>query len=303
VAELLKPIGFWSYARSDDAHSDRRLSALRRRLADELQLLIGRQSVQIFVDVAAIPMGADWLKEIYKALGESSFLIAIVTPAFLESEMCCREVMRFREREQELGRDDLIFPFHYIDVAHIEPGEVHDPAVLALLKSRQRFEFAALRHRPAESEDVATKLGELAEAIRSALRRHVAVEAAAQPPAPTPSVLPVPVVGRHIGPEEVQIIRSVAQPGARVSIIPFMPGEPVRFANALAGALAAVPGAKVEIGLGNMIMNGQEGLIVQYDHSNAVSASVFEALRRAGLSPVDGPAAPGPVVFIKVAPQ
>jgi TIR domain len=139
VAELLKPIGFWSYARSDDAHSGGRLGELRRLLADELHLLIGpRQSVQIFVDVATIPIGSDWLKEIYKALGESSFLIAIVTPAFLESEMCCREVMRFREREQELGRDDLIFPFHYIDVAHIEPGEVHDPSVLALLKSRQR---------------------------------------------------------------------------------------------------------------------------------------------------------------------
>ena len=175
MAEPLKPIGFWSYTSSDDAHSGGRLSALRLKLAGELQLLIGRrQPVRIFQDVAAIPFGTDWLKEIHKAIDELSFLLPIVTPAFLESEMCCQEVMRFRERERELGRDDLIFPFRYIDVSDINPDEVHDPAVLALLNSRQRFDFASLRHRSPDSEEVATKLALLATALRAALRRIVA---------------------------------------------------------------------------------------------------------------------------------
>jgi TIR domain len=104
VAEALKPIGFWSYTSSDDTRSGGRLSQLRRLLADELQLLIGRrQPVHLWQDVAAIPHGSDWLKEIHKALDASSFFIPIVTPAFLESEMCSLEVMRFREREQSLG--------------------------------------------------------------------------------------------------------------------------------------------------------------------------------------------------------
>jgi hypothetical protein len=92
-------------------------------------------------------------------------------PAFLESEMCRQEVMRFRQREQELGRDDLIFPFRYLDVSDIKPDEVHDPAVLALLNSRQRFDFASLRHRPPDSEDVLTNVALLAKALRT---RHCA---------------------------------------------------------------------------------------------------------------------------------
>jgi formylglycine-generating enzyme required for sulfatase activity len=172
VDEPLKPIGFWSYTSSDDKSAGGRLSQLRRLLADELQLQIGRrQQVHIFQDVAAIPHGSDWLKEIHSALGRASFLIPIVTPAFLESEMCCLEVSRFREREAELGRDDLIFPFVYIDLKDIHASEVHDPAVLTLLKSRQWFDFSLSRHRPPDSEEVAAKLAAFAASVRFALRK------------------------------------------------------------------------------------------------------------------------------------
>jgi len=222
VAEPLKPIGFWSYTSSDDKSSRGRLSQLRRLLADELQLLIGRnQQVHVWQDVAAIPHGTDWLKEIHKALDQTSFFIPIVTPAFLESEMCCQEVLRFHQRQQDLGRDDLIFPFHYIDIADIQDHEVHDPAVLALLKSRQRIDFSPLRHRSPESEDVATSLNVLAKAIRAALRRIVvpdavkvggvirdsgAIALGATAPAATPR-LPVPgtVMREGAGPEMVLI--------------------------------------------------------------------------------------------------
>jgi formylglycine-generating enzyme required for sulfatase activity len=208
VAEPLKPIGFWSYTSSDDTRSGGRLSQLRRLLADELQLLIGRrQQVHIWQDVAAIPFGADWLKEIHKALDASSFLIPIVTPAFLESEMCCLEVMRFHQREQELGRGDLIFPFRYVDVADIRPGEVHDPAVLDLLNSRQWIDFAPLRLRPSDSQAVMEKLAALAASIRAALRRAVAPEPwqdkpepLAQPPVPRQSGLAQPAVARAPAP-------------------------------------------------------------------------------------------------------
>jgi hypothetical protein len=87
-----------------------------------------------------------------------------------------------------------------------------------------------------------------------------------------------------------------------LSIIPFMPGEPQTFADDLGTVLATVPGAQVAVGHDNMIMNGQTGLIVQYDRSNPVSVSVFKALVKAGLHPTEGPSAPGSVVYIKVAP-
>jgi TIR domain len=175
VTDYLKPTGFWSYTSSDDAASKGRLSKLRGLLADELQLKIGRApKVNIFQDVVAIPHGSKWLNEIDNALNNSSFLIAIVTPAFLQSEWCCQEVLRFGDREAKLGRDDLIFPLHYISVDDLEPhrtGDIRDREVLDLLRSRQWVDFRLLRLRDPSKEDVAEWLDTFATSLRMALRR------------------------------------------------------------------------------------------------------------------------------------
>ena len=120
----LEPIGFWSYARSDDEASNGRLSTLRHLSRGELKLHWGRREVRIWRDVKAIPYGATRLTEIEQVLAESSFFIPIVARAFQESEMCCREVMLFHRRQFVLGRDDLIFPFHFIDVTRVGKNEL-----------------------------------------------------------------------------------------------------------------------------------------------------------------------------------
>ncbi|MGD0433764.1 MAG: toll/interleukin-1 receptor domain-containing protein, partial [Acetobacteraceae bacterium] len=117
----LDPIGFWSYTTSDDVASRGDLSHLRRLLRDDLQRLVGREpDVRIFQDASAIPKGADWEERINEALDTASFIIPILTPAFLQSEWCCKEVLRFREREKALGRNNLIFPFHLTDTDHLD---------------------------------------------------------------------------------------------------------------------------------------------------------------------------------------
>ncbi len=198
MTEYLKPIGFWSHTSSDDMAARGRLSQLRLLLAHALQLRIGREpKVNIFQDVAAIPYGTYWLQQIRKALDESSFFIPIVTPAFLQSEMCCQEFTYFHAREIELGRDDLIFPLHYIDVDDVDANraaECCDPAALRLLRSRQIVDFRPLWLRDAESEAIRVKLDEFATSIRRALRRQVA----------TPTAAPVsPAAARLTGASDV----------------------------------------------------------------------------------------------------
>ncbi len=78
----LRPTGFWSYTTDDDRVSGGRLSQLRRLLADELKLKVGRTPVYTFQDVAAIPPGKDWEREIDAALEQASFCIPIITPGF-----------------------------------------------------------------------------------------------------------------------------------------------------------------------------------------------------------------------------
>ena len=189
MTDVLPPIGFWSYTSSDDTAARGKLSQLRSLLNDELQLKIGRsQTVKIFQDVAAIKHGEDWEKAIHAALDQSSFLIPIITPAFLESEWCCREVLHFHARAQALGRDDLIFPVHYVDSDPDRAGVCHDPEALAVLRRHQWIDFRALRIRNPDSEAAAAVLDTFTDSIRDALRRAVVL---APPPPRVPPVVAV----------------------------------------------------------------------------------------------------------------
>ena len=173
---MLKPIGFWSYSATDDEYSRGRLSQLRALLAAELQQKIGRRlKVNIFQDVAAIPPGAEWEKQIRRTPKNSSFLIPIVTPASLQSEWCCREINMFREREATtLWRADLIFPLHYTSIDELilsRPDDCYDPQVFNFLRSRQWIDFRDVRLKNPESEVVAMRIERMANAICSSLRR------------------------------------------------------------------------------------------------------------------------------------
>ena len=171
MSDDLPPIGFWSYTTSDDTSSRGKLSQLRRLLADELQQKVGRRSkVLIWQDANAIPHGATWREEIHKGIDGSSFFIPIVTPAFLESEWCCYEVMRFHALEQQRGRNDLIFPLHYVETDDFHPEEAHDPQVLTLLRARQMFDFRRLRVANPEGKAVAQALDRFTDSIKGALR-------------------------------------------------------------------------------------------------------------------------------------
>lgn len=190
----LEPIGFWSYTSSDDTASRGHLSKLRRLLADDLQRVIGREPiVHIFQDVAAIPKGSDWEEKIHEALDAASFIIPILTPAFLQSEWCCKEVLRFRTRELALGRNNLIFPFHFTDTAHVDPDdkrEVFEKAVLTLLRRRQITDFRMLELEDPDHRDVRYKLRELSTAIRDALRMRPAAASGGRVGVTTPAAVP-----------------------------------------------------------------------------------------------------------------
>ena len=104
MPDLLKPTGFWSYHRPDGTNSDGRMQRLHELLKSELYSLVDGE-VDIFRDVETLRTGDAWEKEIHDAIDRSSFLIALVTPRFLQSEWCAREIRLFHEREKLLGRE------------------------------------------------------------------------------------------------------------------------------------------------------------------------------------------------------
>jgi hypothetical protein len=141
------------------------------------------------------------------------------------------------------------------------------------------------------------RIGRLEQVVEELGRGHIIAPA-------VPPISSAPTEARYILTDDARrIIRETTMPSAIVSIIPFMPNLE-QFASDLGAAFAAVPRVQVAVGHGNTIINGQTGLIVQYDHNNPVSASVFNALVKAGLNPIEGaPATGSPIVFIKVAPR
>jgi hypothetical protein len=183
----LPPLGFWSYSRRDDELSLGRLSSLRSLLMQELQQQYGRDSIRLFQDLTTIPHGSAWEREIRRAIDQSTFLIAIITPNFVQSEWCSREIRLFLEREKQLASRypelpdrGRIFPILFIDVEDVEPDDV---VAFSALKDLQWFDFRRFRHRSYEEAAVREAVSELASSIRDLLKLRVA-------PAPEPS-LPV----------------------------------------------------------------------------------------------------------------
>lgn len=146
----LPPIGFWSYARQDDVLANGDLTQLRTQVRTALQRQFGRTPIEIFQDTSAIPHGAKWEQEIRHSLFNSTFFIPILTPNFMQSEWCCKEVTLFLERQQQLfdtypdlPRESRIFPVLYVDIERVDTV---DPSVLTLLKSLQSFDFRELQY-------------------------------------------------------------------------------------------------------------------------------------------------------------
>lgn len=198
----LPPIGFWSYATTDEQATRGRLSRLRADLANEIQLQVGHPAVRIFQDAATISPGAAWEQTINEALAESSFFIPIITPGFLQSEWCTKELFRFRAIMEGRGRKDLIFPLHYQDVTRFGAdlrSQAFDPKVLTYLRSLQWVDFRQLQLRNAESEEVRQAEVRVAKAIVEALRRDDTQQAPVfDPPPPRPR--PVPPQPRPLPP-------------------------------------------------------------------------------------------------------
>jgi len=163
-----KPVAFISYAHRDN--SDDSLTRLRKYL----EVIVGQQTgedFKIFLD-HDIEWGQNWRERIEESLDEVTFLIPIVTPSFFSSEECRNELRRFLDREQQLGRKDLVLPIYYRDTELLSDktarGSDEDAQAI---HTHQYADWRQLLGRSLDSEDVRDKVEELGSQIRLALRR------------------------------------------------------------------------------------------------------------------------------------
>ena len=166
-----EPAVFMSYARFDDQLDDGQLTLLRERLSMEVRAQIGEEFA-IFQDRNDIAWGQNRQQRIDEALDAVTVLLVIVTPSLFRSEACRNEVLRFRERECALGREDLILPLYYISAREIEDPEVRKGDELArVLATRQFADWRDLRFEPFTSSEVRRAIARLASQMGTSFRR------------------------------------------------------------------------------------------------------------------------------------
>jgi hypothetical protein len=136
------PSGFWSYAHRDDKAERGRILNLCKLLKEEFGALTARD-LELFTDREKIAWGYKWRATIDNAITESTFLIAVVTPRYLASEECRRELLQFTANAKARGVAELLFPILYIDVDGLDEDSTDE--VKAVIAQTQFVPFTELR--------------------------------------------------------------------------------------------------------------------------------------------------------------
>jgi hypothetical protein len=184
----LPPIGFWSYVRRDDELFRGKVSELRELILGELEMQLG-QKVPVFKDTASIAHGARWEEQTVRTLGDSAFFIPVLTPNFLQSEWCCREVRLFLDRERRLldlhpglPRTSRIFPIHFVDVTD---ADTRDEGIRDTLMQLQHLNFQGMRFQDYSTDPrVRAEVSRFVTSIRDLLRIQVDPPVAGPPREP-----------------------------------------------------------------------------------------------------------------------
>ena len=156
---------FMSYARADDQHESGYISRLREWLVSEFRFQTG-ENLFVFQDTEHIDIGERWKEVLENNLDQTTLLLVILTPSYLNSEACRAELKRFLDRERKLGRDDLVLPLYYATV----PARPND-ALLESLLARHYSDWRDLRFEPTDSPRIRRAVAELAAQVSAAVAR------------------------------------------------------------------------------------------------------------------------------------
>jgi len=133
---------FWSYAHEDNDRQGGRLLALARAIEDEFSVISG-DDLNIFLDRHSLSWGDLWKERINGALGEAPFFIALVTPKYVRSAECRRELLSFSREAQSRGVGRLLLPILFIDVSDLSDDSSDE--MLAIISRSQYVDWRELR--------------------------------------------------------------------------------------------------------------------------------------------------------------
>jgi len=102
--------------------------------------------IELFYDQKSIGWGKEWARELEKGLEESDLFIPCLSPVYLESDWCRKEIEEFiKAHQREIkGRvlpvlfeeypGDLPSPLHELQYADLSTDEVFEPQIFAIYR-------------------------------------------------------------------------------------------------------------------------------------------------------------------------
>ncbi|MCF3139135.1 toll/interleukin-1 receptor domain-containing protein [Paenarthrobacter sp. AR 02] len=150
---------FWSYTHEDDDRMSGYVRRLAQQIANEYAVSSGND-LQIFLDRNSLSWGEAWRTKIGDALGTAPFFIAVVTPKFVKSPECRRELLTFVGESTSRGFAKLLLPILLINVPDMR--EDSDDEVLALLARTQYVDWTKYRLMGEGAPEVLTAVNQLA---------------------------------------------------------------------------------------------------------------------------------------------
>lgn len=126
---------FLSYARSDDAREQGRITRLAQLLAEEFETLTGSR-LQVFTDRADIQWGQDFRGRLDEALERTTFFIPVLTATYFKRDECRKEMQTFVSSAQRLGLDRLLLSIRYTPVP-----DLHEDSTDSLKATAAKMQY------------------------------------------------------------------------------------------------------------------------------------------------------------------
>lgn len=152
-------VSFISYTREKDAY-DSVVSKFRDRLVNELRLR--DRTAEVFLDKSAISAGTSFPTAIENALTAAEVLVVLLSPAWLQSSWCRKELTQFMELKGAQGRFPAVLPLLWVSV---DFGKYRNDELATFLKPIQYRDWRELRKKDWQSTALRNELDHLADAI------------------------------------------------------------------------------------------------------------------------------------------
>jgi len=135
--------GFWSYVHKDDKAEKGRISQLVHDIVDQYELITG-DKIELFLDKDDIKWGDNWKDKIDRNLDSIAFFIPVITPRYLMSVECRREMQYFMSRAIDKGISELLLPLLYIKIQQITESKNEDE-LIKKIKDTQYEDWTDIR--------------------------------------------------------------------------------------------------------------------------------------------------------------